>query len=348
MQSHNSGKPVVADDPAVREVLRKTITVDLHSHAAGIIRAEDIKRVFQVPPEVSPVADGMKKGGMAVVFLASVPDSPLLGRLASGSLGAARQPGEGELYRHNMDRLDWVDDLLGEQGVRRALTVSDVRAAHAKGQPVIVQDIEGCDFLDGRLERLEEAYRRGVRAVQLVHYTANGLGDIQTGNVLHDGMSPFGVQVVRELSRLGVVADVAHATESVARQASDVTTQPLLLSHTALAGSKAMGETRLAPRLVTPDHARVVAETGGVIGLWQFFPSLDRYVDGMREMVDIVGVEHVGIGTDQQGTRGIVQNYDVLPQLVAVMLEKGFTPDEAGKILGGNALRIFAKATRSA
>ncbi len=343
MQGHNSGKPLAADDPAVREVLRKTITVDVHSHAAGIIPPGPVP-LFKSPAPL-PLAEGMKKGGMAVVFLASVPDGPLLGRLASGYLGALRLPGEGELYRHHMDRLDWVDKLVAKEGVRRALTVSDVREAHPEGQPVIVQDIEGCDFLEGKLERLEEAYRRGVRVVQLVHYTANELGDIQTGNVLHNGMSPFGAQVVRELNRLGMLVDVAHATEAMALQASQVTTRPILLSHTALVGSRAMGETRLTPRQVTPDHARAVAETGGVIGLWHNFPSLERYVDGMREMVDIVGLNHVGIGTDQQGMQGIIQNYDVMPQLVATMLEKGFTPDEAGKILGGNAVRVFARAT---
>jgi membrane dipeptidase len=109
-----------------------------------------------------------------------------------------------------------------------------------------------------------------------------------------------------------------------------------------------MGETRLAPRQVTPDHARAVAETGGVIALWHFFPTLERYVDGIRELVDVVGVEHVGIGTDQQRTPGAVQSYDVLPRLTAAMLKKGFTAGETAKILGGNFMRVFAKTTGAA
>jgi membrane dipeptidase len=145
--------------------------------------------------------------------------------------------------------------------------------------------------------------------VQLVHSVANDLGDIQTGDVQHSGMSPLGAQVIRELNRLGVVVDVAHGTEAMTRQAAKVTTRPLLLSHTALAGSKAMSETVLAPRRVTPDHARAVADTGGVVALWHFFPTLERYVDGIRELVDVVGVEHVGIGTDQQKAPGAVQKW---------------------------------------
>jgi membrane dipeptidase len=327
------------DDPAVQAVLRDTISVDVHSHAAGLI--------FSSPAD-STLADGMKKGGMSAVCLASVPDGPVLGRLPSGSVGAVRQPKPGELYRYHMSRLDWMDELVAKHGVRRVLTLSDLQDAHAKGQPAVILDIEGCDFLDGKVERLDEAYRRGVRVVQLVHSVANDLGDIQTGDVQHKGLSPLGAQVIRELNRLGAVVDVAHGTEAMTRQTAKVTTRPLLLSHTALAGSKAMSETVLASRRVTPDHARAVADTGGVVALWHFFPTLDRYVDGIRELVDVVGVEHVGIGTDQQKAPGAVQNYGLLPQLAATMLKKGFTADETSKILGGNAVRVFAKATGAA
>src|SRR5262245_22416454 len=253
------------EDPAVKAILRNTISVDVHSHAAGLINSQ---------PD-STLADGMKKGGMSAVCLASVPDRPVLARLPSGTLGAVRQPNPGELYGYHMSRLDWMDELVAKHGVRRALALSDLQDAHAKGQPVMIGDIEGCDFLDGKLERLEEAYRRGVRVTQLVHYLANDLGDFQTGDVRHNGMSSFGAQVIRELNRLGVLVDIAHATESMTRQAAKVTTRPLLLSHTAVAGSKAMGETRLAPRQVTPDHARAVADTGGGIALWHFFPTLE-------------------------------------------------------------------------
>jgi len=63
-----------------------------------------------------------------------------------------------------------------------------------------------------------------------------------------------------------------------------------------------MGPTPLRGRQVCPDHARVTAETGGAVGIWYFFPSLDRYVEGLKEMADVVGVDHVSIGTDQHVT----------------------------------------------
>jgi microsomal dipeptidase-like Zn-dependent dipeptidase len=170
-------------------------------------------------------------------------------------------------------------------------------------------DIEGLDFLEMKLERLEEAHKRGVRHAQLVHYTPNDIGDFQTGAVTHNGLTPFGADAIRALHRLGFVCDVAHATQDTVKQATKVATKPLLLSHTALLGSKAMGPTRLQGRQITPDHARIVAETGGSVGIWHFFPSLDKYVDGVKEMVDVIGVDHVSIGTDQQVTAGSLQDY---------------------------------------
>jgi membrane dipeptidase len=151
--------------------------------------------------------------------------------------------------------------------------------------------------------------------------------------------------VIRACHRLGFVCDVAHATEDMVKQAVKVATKPLLLSHTALSGSRAMGpKTPLAGRQISPDHARAIAETGGAIGIWHFFPSIEKYVDGLKEMVDIVGADHVCIGTDQQVPPGCLQDYSQWVQLVAAMLRGGFAPEEAAKIAGGNYVRIFRAA----
>ena len=123
---------------------------------------------------------------------------------------------------------------------------------------------------------------------------------------------------------------------------ADVPDGPLLLSHTALQDSKAMGATRLTGRQISRDHARALAEAGGPIGIWHFFPSLAAYVDGLREMVDVVGVDHVSIGTDQRTAPGSLPDYAVFTTLVGAMLRAGFRPDEAGKVIGGNDVRVFA------
>jgi membrane dipeptidase len=321
---------------AALEVLRKSISVDVHTHGGttGI--------TSQAPPSDN-LANGMRAGSLAVACLADVPDGPILGRDAAGVLRAGT-PEPGQLYKYHLGRLDWVDQMVANHGLRRALSAADLVAAHAAKQPAIVGDVEGLDFLEGKLERLEQAHQRGVRHVQLVHYTPNDIGDFQTGIVTHNGLTAFGAEAIRACHRLGFVCDVAHATEEMVKAAAKVATKPLLLSHTALAGSPAMGSTPLAGRQVSRDHARVVAETGGAIGIWHFFPNLDRYVEGLKEMVDVVGVDHVCIGTDQQVAPGTLQDYSQWVQLVAAMLRGGFTPEETGKIAGDNYMRIFRTA----
>lgn len=177
-----------------------------------------------------------------------------------------------------------------------------------------------------------------------MHYTPNDIGDFQTGAITHRGLTPFGAEVIEACHRLGFVCDVAHATEDTVKQAVKVATKPLLLSHTALAGSHAMGPTPLRGRQVSRDHARAIAETGGSIGIWHFFPSLEKYVEGLKEMADVVGIDHVSIGTDQQVRPGSLQDYGQWVQLIAAMLRGGFTPEEASMIAGGNYMRIFRVA----
>jgi len=322
---------------AALDVLRKSISVDVHTHGgtAGI--------TSQAPPN-SDLADGMRAGSLAVACLADVPDGPILGRDPAGVLAALRTPEPGQLYKYHLGRLDWVDEMVANHGLRRALSAADLEAAHAAGQPSIVGDIEGLDFLEGKLERLEEAHQRGVRHVQLVHYTPNDIGDFQTGVITHQGLTSYGAEVIRACHRLGFVCDVAHATEDTVKQAVKVATKPLLLSHTALSGSPAMGPTPLTGRQVSRDHARAIAETGGAVGIWHFFPSIEKYVDGLKEMVDVVGIDHVCIGTDQQVARGTLQDYAQWVHLVAAMLRGGFAPEEAGKIAGDNYMRVFRAA----
>jgi membrane dipeptidase len=121
-----------------------------------------------------------------------------------------------------------------------------------------------------------------------------------------------------------------------------VTTKPLVLSHTALSQTP-----RPRSRLISPDHARVIADTGGVIGVWPSsaeFHDLDAMARGMARLVDVVGVDHVGLGSDMMGLTvpSVFDDYADLPALAAALLNVGFNQQDAGKILGGNYVRVFA------
>jgi hypothetical protein len=187
-------------------VLRNTISVDDHSHGGKTVITSKA-----LPSD--DLANAMRAGSLAIACLADVPDWPVLGRSAAGAVAVVRTPEPGELYRYHLDRLAWIDELVSAHGVRHALNAADLEAAHRVREPAIIADVEGLDFLEGKLERLEEAHRRAIRHVQLVHYTPNGVGDFQTGTIAHQGLTEFGAEVIRACNRLGVVCDVAHTTE---------------------------------------------------------------------------------------------------------------------------------------
>jgi membrane dipeptidase len=128
------------------------------------------------------------------------------------------------------------------------------------------------------------------------------------------------------------------------KRAAATTSRPLILSHTSLSVT---GTPPLHSRTISPDHARLVAQTGGVIGVWppaSIYPTLDAMAAGMARLVDIVGVDHVGLGSDMRGLTGpsVLPSYRALPLLAQALLARGFSPDDAGKLLGGNYLRVFA------
>jgi len=114
---------------------------------------------------------------------------------------------------------------------------------------------------------------------------------------VHDGLTAFGAEVIRRCNALGIVVDVAHGTFELVKKAAAVTAKPLVLSHTSLITRPAAWTRR-----ILPDHAKAIAGTGGVIGIWPvaaYFPNIVSYAtDGFARMVDVVGIDHVGLGTD--------------------------------------------------
>jgi membrane dipeptidase len=311
--------------------------IDLHSHAGGIALASRIK----AGGPFSRVAEPMRDGGMAVTCLAMVSDSSTHRVMADGRIHPYRDPAPGELYAYSQLAFGRVLAMVREQGLTLIADVQGLRAARA-GQPSVIIAAEGADFLEGQPERVNEAHARWtLRQLQLTHYRVNELGDIQTEAPVHNGLTDVGAEVIRRCNRLGIVVDVAHGTYDLVRRAASVTTKPLVLSHTSLAS--------LPPhfsRRITPRHAKVIAETGGVIGVWppaHEFPTLSALAVGMARMVDAAGIDHVGLGSDMRGLVGpsIFPDYGSLPGLVDALLGVGFSAQEAGKLLGGNYARVF-------
>jgi membrane dipeptidase len=273
----------------------------------------------------------------------------------------------GEYYQYHLQALAQEDRLLARHGMRRALTLQDLQNAHSRGTPALIQTCEGAQFLEGRLDRVEEAYRRGLRVMQLVHHENDmvaPLGDIQTRPANEfGGLTPFGTQVVKECNRLRILMDLAHAAFPTVKGVLDVTTQPIAVTHTALDTPLGrFGQPKgMLQRLVTREHARAVADAGGIVGVWKSFATLKDFVAGVKEMADVVGIDHVGIGTDtsissppsEVGRRSATN--DLWPEqpggfvfkIANEMLRQGFSPTDIAGVVGNNFCRVFGNVMGS-
>jgi membrane dipeptidase len=334
-----SAKPSVLVDTVAdaRAAIADMPTVDVHSHAGGVI---GVSRVEGHAP-FSPVADAMRDGGMAVLCLATVSDSPTHRILPDHRIRPFRDPAPGELQAYGERSFQRVHDFAHEQNLAILKTAADLAAARSS-RPAIIVAAEGGDFLEGRPERVVDAYGNwSLRHLQLTHYRVNELGDIQTETPVHGGLTSVGAEVVKYCNALGIVVDVAHATYDMVRQVADVATRPLVLSHTSLVDAPGPRS-----RKISADHARIVAQTGGVIGIWppsSVFSDLDAMAEGMARTADVVGVDHVALGSDMRGLTvpSVFASYQDLPLLAQAMLRQGFQAEDVRKVLGGNYLRVF-------
>src|SRR5581483_2524805 len=244
----------------------------------------------------------MKKAGLSATCLTYAVDG-------------YRTPQKGDWYKFHLQCLAHDDRLLSKNGMRRAFTAADLKAAHASKTPIVIQDCEGAQWIEGHLERVEEAYKRGLRHMQLLHQMddlVKPLGGVQQ-QVAREGapkgppvtgLTAFGADVIRECNRLGIVVDMAHANEETVMGALKVARQPLAVTHTAFdsdigrSSDMYKGNPGLKARLVSKNYVKAVADAGGIVGIWHIFPTLKDYVTGIKQMVDVAGVDHVGIGTD--------------------------------------------------
>jgi membrane dipeptidase len=296
----------------------------------------------------------------------------------------------GDAYDRFLRGLASMDRQLERNAMKRSLTPDDIRNAHKNGQPTVIQAVEGGHFLEGHLERVEEAYGRGLRHFGLLHDSDASvpLGDVYTNPPRYGGLTPFGAAILKECNRLGILIDLAHANMQTTEAALAVTTRPVIISHTGLdnqLGNNPSMARMMRSRLISKEQAKKVATAGGLVGVWTHLAdtALD-YARNVRALIDVIGVNHVCVGTDTKLTQpnprpngpgpsgpgpsgpppdgsGPGQQHPRVGErtnqawqdetvgfyyvIVDAMLKTGFTPDEIGKIGGGNFLRVFDKVT---
>jgi membrane dipeptidase len=196
-----------ADDPRVAQAMSRTIGIDMHNHVypAGtephFPGSPQQAQEKQQGPELS-LSTELKRSGLDAVCASYVLDFA-----SNGKPGNAREK-----------LLSWfaaIDTQLTAGHIQRALNLKDLQAAHDSKTSTIVQSVEGAMFIEGRLDRIEEVYKRGLRHLQLLHErddAAIPLGDVNTVPAHLGGLTPFGAEVIKECNRLGILADLAHAS----------------------------------------------------------------------------------------------------------------------------------------
>jgi membrane dipeptidase len=326
------------------QLLERHATVDTHSHPGrfflkALTDPTPTTRAFGEPFEAAAIAD-LEAGHVSAALFSAVSDMRLLQQTASQGLKAGRDFQPGEAYADYQRQLGELKSLVASHAVAPGLKPADIEAAHRGHTVAAVFAVEGGDFIEDRLERVPQAFRDGVRAVTLVHYHINQIGDIQTESPVHNGLTPLGKSIVREMNRTGMIMDLAHATFAVTKGVIEASHKPIMISHTNLTTAS-----QNHPRLISIEHAKMVAAAGGVIGSW---PSgvgqttFADYIDSIRRLVDAVGIDHVAIGTDMDANfKPVFRSYRDWGLIPAALLARGLREDEAAKVMGANFLRVF-------
>lgn len=313
---------------------------DFHTHP-GLFPAKGTPG-FKGEEAVLKTVTEMNTGHLTGGFFSLVADLPLI-KIGPDGVKPSGAYAAGEGWKEYKRQLAILKDYIKTLPVTYATKGSDLDKALKSGKVAAYISVEGGDFLEGKVDGLDEMYADGVRSVQIVHYHPNELGNLQTEAAQHDGLSKEGVEVVKKMNKLKMVIDVAHASFDTVKKVVDTTDSPIILSHSILA----MDANRpIAKRAISVEHAKLIAKTGGVIGAWPsgFNTSFDEFIDNTKRLVDAAGIDHVGLGTDMDGNfKPVLDSYLQLPKWADALKTKGFSEEEVSKITGGNAQRVLNK-----
>ena len=218
------------------------------------------------------------------------------------------------------------------------------------GIPTVFLGIENGCALAGNLDNIEYFYRLGVRYITLCHNGDNLLCDSAMQSLdTHNGLSEFGRQVVLKMNAVGMMVDVSHVGEKSFWDAVALSTKPIIASHSCC---KAL---RNHPRNLTDEQIRAIARSGGVVQicLYKHFladtdvATVADAVRHIKHVVELVGVDYVGVGSDFDGGGEIAgaTSENQLINITKALIKEGFDDDEISKILGGNLLRVFRSIT---
>ena len=232
-----------------------------------------------------------------------------------------------------------------------ARTPEDLWKNKHLGLKSIMLGIENGIALDGKLSNLRHFADRGIVYMTLCHNGDNDICDSASkSNQTHGGVSQFGAEVIAEMNRLGILVDMSHAGEKSFYDALDISKKPIVCSHSS---ARALCD---HPRNLTDDQMRALAAKGGVAQttIYNGFLRKDAQatiLDVMAHLehaIDVMGIDHVGLGTDFDGDGGVpgLADSSELLNFTRQLLRKRYSDEDIQKIWGGNFLRVMAEAQK--
>ena len=247
---------------------------------------------------------------------------------------------------------DKIEEIVSANADYLALarTPGDLYENKRHGRKSIMLGIENGLALGGELKNVEHFAQRGVVYITLCHNGDNDLCDSCRGCNTHGGVSRFGEQVIREMNRLGLMVDLSHAGDRSFYDALDISQTPIVCSHSSC---RALCD---HPRNLTDDQMRRLAAKGGVMQVTLYNGFLVK--DGQATVLDaiahlehaihVMGVDHVGLGTDFDGDGGIcgLRDSSELLQFTRQLLARRYSERDIQKIWGGNFLRVMGQVQR--
>ncbi len=279
-----------------------------------------------------------------------------------------------ENYRDTMDNITAWFRRFREYGdiLTPVKSADDILQAKRDGKVGIVFGWQNASPIENDLDRLALFHALGVRIIQITYNERNLLGN-GCYERSDDGLSKFGIDAITEMNRLGILVDLSHVGDRTTVEAVDVSQKPVACTH---AHARSFVS---HVRNKTDEALKLIAQKGGVIGANAFpiflrngFQSnVQDYVDAIDDLVERIGVDHVGIGTDytqdqskaffdwifsQQGTKYQenpipfpdpvvhpkgMETTDKLSNVAQELLKRGYSPADVTKVLGGNWLRLF-------
>ena len=242
----------------------------------------------------------------------------------------------------------WVEQAPDD--VVLAGTAAEILAARASGRVALFGGLEGAHGLGGDLDPLADMRARGLRYVGLSHFSLNRAATpaFGWGANAHSGLTDYGRDLVDELNRLGILVDLAHINRAGFLEAAARSRAPVVVSHTGVSGGHDSW------RNIDDEQLRAVADTGGVVCVifapyytdGKLFGDSTGIVRHLLHVIDVVGEDHVGLGSDLDGfvfPPTDMPDISYMPVLTQRLLEAGLSEQRIRKCLGGNILRVFGE-----